>query len=102
MAVKFGHIPERIFIKQLLDVFLEKSKRTNESSTYERYKRVCQQHLYPYFGNMTVRDVLLLPPTLEALQKQKAYTLSFSHRVFHNPVTNRSWTSSEQLRRIGW
>ena len=56
-AVQFGHAPERIFIKQLLDQFLEKSKHIHEFSTYHCYQRVCQQYLYPHFGEMLVQDL---------------------------------------------
>lgn len=49
-----------------------------------------------------VRDVLLLPPALEALRQQKRYTFSQHGRVFHNPQTNKAWETSQQIRRTQW
>ncbi|HAT1993768.1 site-specific integrase [Fluoribacter dumoffii] len=49
-----------------------------------------------------VRDVLLLPPALEALEQQKQYTFSLKGRVFHNPQTNKPWETSQQIRRTQW
>ena len=49
-----------------------------------------------------VRDVLLLPPALEALTQQKEYTFSKNGRVFHNPQTNKAWETSQQIRRTQW
>jgi integrase len=49
-----------------------------------------------------VRDVLLLPPALEALTQQKQYTFSKHGRVFHNPQTNKAWETSQQIRRTQW
>lgn len=49
-----------------------------------------------------IRDVLLLPPALEALEQQKRYTFSQKGRVFHNPQTNKPWETSQQIRRTQW
>jgi integrase len=49
-----------------------------------------------------VRDVLLLPPALEALEQQKQYTLLLQGRIFHNPQTNKPWETSQQIRRTQW
>lgn len=49
-----------------------------------------------------VRDVLLLPPALEALKLQKQYTFAQKGRVFHNPQTNKQWETSQQIRRTQW
>ncbi len=49
-----------------------------------------------------IRDVLLLPPALDALTKQKKYTFSLKGRVFHNPQTNKPWETSQQIRRTQW
>lgn len=48
------------------------------------------------------RFVLLLPPAMEALQKQKAFTFMEGKRVFHNPKTDRPWVDDHQLRRSCW
>lgn len=49
-----------------------------------------------------IREVLLLPPALEALEQQKQYTFSLNGRVFHNPQTNKPWETSQQIRRTQW
>jgi len=48
------------------------------------------------------RDILLLPPALEALQAQKAYTFLEGKRVFHNPSHNKPWVCDNQLRECHW
>jgi len=49
-----------------------------------------------------IRDVLLLPPAIEALKAQKPYTALQDHRVFHNPLTDTPWETSQQIRKIAW
>ncbi len=49
-----------------------------------------------------VREVLLLPPALDALLQQKNYTFTSKERVFHNPQTNKAWETSQQIRRTQW
>lgn len=49
-----------------------------------------------------IRDVLLLPPAIDALKAQKAYTFLQDGRVFHNPKTDKPWESSQQIRRTAW
>lgn len=49
-----------------------------------------------------LRDVLLLPPALEALQNQKAYTFLEGQRVFFNPRTNTPWETDGQIRKTCW
>lgn len=49
-----------------------------------------------------IREVLLLPPAIEALEAQKDFTLSRNGRVFHNPRTNKPWETSQQIRRTAW
>jgi len=48
------------------------------------------------------RDVLLLPPALEALQNQKTYTFLEGQRVFFNPRTNTPWETDGQIRKTCW
>lgn len=48
------------------------------------------------------RDVLLLPPALEALQNQKAFTFLEGHRIFYNPRTNTPWETDAQIRKTSW
>ena len=48
------------------------------------------------------RNVLLLPPALEALQNQKAYTFLQDGRIFFNPKTNKPWETDAQIRKSAW
>ncbi|MFY9328804.1 MAG: DUF3596 domain-containing protein [Georgfuchsia sp.] len=48
------------------------------------------------------REVLLLPPALEALTAQKAHTLLLGGRIFHNPRTNTPWITDNQIRTSFW
>jgi len=48
------------------------------------------------------RELLLLPPALEALELQKKYTFSQKDRVFHNPKTNKPWINSDQIYNTAW
>jgi integrase len=48
------------------------------------------------------RDVLLLPPALEALKLQKTHTFLEGKRVFHNPRTNTPWETDGQIRKTAW
>jgi integrase len=48
------------------------------------------------------RDVLILPIALEALERQKKFTFALGQRVFHNPKTNRPWTTDTQIRDTAW
>ncbi len=48
------------------------------------------------------RDVLLLPPALEALKNQKAFTYLEGKRVFYNPRTNTPWETDGQIRKTCW
>ena len=48
------------------------------------------------------RDVLLLPPALEALKNQKSFTYLEGNRVFYNPRTNTPWETDGQIRKTCW
>jgi len=48
------------------------------------------------------RDVMILPLAHEALERQKAFTLSLGGRVFHNPRTNTPWEIDNQIRSTSW
>ncbi len=52
--------------------------------------------------NAGTRVVMLLPPALEALERQKKYTFEGAERVFHNPRTNEAWETDHQIRRTAW
>ncbi|KTD52251.1 putative lambdoid prophage Rac integrase [Legionella quinlivanii] len=48
------------------------------------------------------RQVMLLPPAIEALNAQMKYTFGLGKRVFHNPRTNQPWETDHQIRRTAW
>ncbi len=48
------------------------------------------------------RYVLLLPPALDALKSQKAYTFLQNERVFHYPLKNTPWQEPSQIRQQAW
>ncbi|HAT8326971.1 TPA: DUF3596 domain-containing protein [Legionella pneumophila] len=48
------------------------------------------------------RQVMLLPPAIEALKAQMPYTFELGKRVFHNPRTNQPWETDHQIRRTAW
>lgn len=48
------------------------------------------------------REVLLLRPALDALEKQKEFTYLKKGRVFYNPQSNKPWETSQQIRRTQW
>lgn len=48
------------------------------------------------------RDVLLLPPALEALKNQKSFTFLEGKRVFYNPRINTPWETDGQIRKTCW
>lgn len=48
------------------------------------------------------RSVLILPPALEALESQRAYTHAAKGRVFHNPNTDSPWETDGQIRKTAW
>ena len=48
------------------------------------------------------RNVVLLPPALEALQRQRSLTKRLTGRVFRNPRTNKPWETDGQIRKTAW
>jgi len=48
------------------------------------------------------REILLLPLALEALRDQKTFTFDKGKQVFHNPVTNKPWSSDVKIRNPLW
>lgn len=67
-------------------------------------KRVCvriafSKRVFTPTKGRTMRWVPLLPPAIAALQRQLLHTGGAARWVFHNPVTNDRWSSSERLRR---
>lgn len=56
-ARRFGHLPTNITIAEMLNEFIEETKRSREYSTYIGYKRICDHHLIPYFGSTDIQDL---------------------------------------------
>lgn len=56
-AIRFGHQSERKLIKDFLDQHLEEKDGVLASSTYVRYKRACNTHIYPSFGHIAIQDL---------------------------------------------
>jgi len=50
----------------------------------------------------SVRDVVLFPPALKALELQKTYTFEFDQHIFHNPINNKPWLSDKAIRESFW
>ncbi len=48
------------------------------------------------------RLVLLLPPALEALKSQKAFTFMQGKTIFHAPFSSQPWSSPFQIRHSAW
>ncbi|HAU1146916.1 TPA: DUF3596 domain-containing protein [Legionella pneumophila] len=57
LAKRFGHVKTNITIGELLRDFLDQIKATREHSTYIGYKKVCEAHLIPYFGDVALQDL---------------------------------------------
>jgi integrase len=49
-----------------------------------------------------IREILLLPPALEALNLQKSFTFLVGKKVFFNPRTNTPWETDAQIRKTCW
>lgn len=48
------------------------------------------------------REVLLLPNAMEALVNQKEFTFKTGKQIFHNPVTDKPWSSDIKIRNPLW
>lgn len=48
------------------------------------------------------REVMLLPDAYKALQDQKQYTYKKGKQIFHNPETDRPWSSDIKIRYPLW
>ena len=48
-------------------------------------------------GELGEREIILLPYAIDALQKQKQWTMMSRKFVFHNPFWNKPWTNTNQL-----
>lgn len=78
-AARLGHSPKKILIKELLNKFLERSKKCKEDSTYNRYSRICKGHLLPNFGEMAVQELtpMKIWDWLEKINCQKKQSLIY-------------------------
>jgi len=48
------------------------------------------------------REVSLLPDAIEALENQMSFTFNKGKRVFHNPETDKPWSSDVKIRHPMW
>ncbi|MBL4774947.1 MAG: site-specific integrase [Mariprofundus sp.] len=48
------------------------------------------------------REVTLLPLALDALENQREFTFKQGKQIFHNPETNRPWSSDVKIRHPLW
>jgi integrase len=48
------------------------------------------------------REVKLLPPALQALSAQKAFTFFKGAEIFQNPRTGEQWTGDKCIRQAMW
>jgi len=56
-AIKFRHAPKTTLVEELIDRYLDKTKQNVHFNTYDRYKRVCDTHLRPFFGKLPVSEL---------------------------------------------
>jgi integrase len=49
-----------------------------------------------------VREIVLLPQSLQALEMQKQHSLLAGGRIFLNPKTGQPWETDAQIRRTSW
>ena len=49
-----------------------------------------------------IRNVLILPPALEALKNQKSHTYLQDGKIFFNPKTDNPWETDAQIRKTAW
>ncbi|WP_152032906.1 Arm DNA-binding domain-containing protein [Mariprofundus sp. EBB-1] len=48
------------------------------------------------------REVMLFPQALEALENQKQFSFKKGKQIFHNPETNKPWSSDVKVRHPLW
>jgi len=48
------------------------------------------------------REVMLLPKAIEALENQMAFTFKKGKHIFHNPETDKAWSSDVKVRNPFW
>lgn len=63
-AAKFGAIPSKVTIGELLRAHLKIAKRTLSPSTYRGYEQVCESHLFKQWDKTLLTD--LTPPVLRS------------------------------------
>ncbi len=49
-----------------------------------------------------LREVVLLPQSLQALDMQKQHSFLAGGRIFLNPKTGQPWETDAQIRRTSW
>lgn len=61
-----------------------------------------RKHLKAPKTGAGAREVKLLSPALEALERQKTLTFSRGGQVFVNPRTDKPWETDGQIRKTAW
>ena len=69
----FGHANSQITIRELIEEWLQDIERTHPHSTYRCYRKSCQAHLFPKFGDIRARD--LTPQHIRAWIRERSGTL---------------------------
>ena len=69
-----------------------------EQGTVRICRAFVEQHEKTTKTPSGIRSLLLLPPALEALEAQKAYTYAQHLHVFQNPHTQKPWQSNSEFR----
>jgi integrase len=53
----FGHVNANPLIADLLQEFLEKTRKTQQPITYTTYRKICQTYLIPNFGRIPIKEL---------------------------------------------
>jgi integrase len=56
-AALFGHTVSKITVGELLTDWLKDVEKTHPHSTFRCYRKSCQAHIYPKFGDIRARDL---------------------------------------------
>ena len=69
----FGHANSQITIRELIEEWLQDIERTHPHSTYRCYRKSCNAHLLPQFGDIRARD--LTPQHIRTWIRERTSTL---------------------------
>ncbi len=69
----FGHANLQITIRELIEEWLKDIERTHPHSTYRCYRKSCNAHLFPQFGDIRARN--LTPQHIRTWIRERSGTL---------------------------